>query len=112
QNNPLAYYEVRIVADAPIENTMPYGSNVNTSITLETAEDAVALPTAWLFNYDGTEGKAHTLNINGRPKTLTVATNFEDGARAVLSEGPEAGTLVIHEEKLENFVSPPKVFMP
>ncbi|WP_298824539.1 efflux RND transporter periplasmic adaptor subunit [uncultured Planococcus sp.] len=112
QNNPLAYYEVRIVADTPIENTMPYGSNVNTSITLETAEDAVALPTAWLFNYDGTEGKTHTLNINGRPKTLAVATNFEDGARAVLSEGPEAGTVIIHEEKLENFVSPPKVFMP
>ncbi|MGH2316955.1 efflux RND transporter periplasmic adaptor subunit [Planococcus sp. SE5232] len=112
QNNPLAYYEVRIVADTPIENTMPYGSNVNTSITLETAEDAVALPTTWLFNYDGTEGKTHTLNINGRPKTLAVATNFEDGARAVLSEGPEAGTVVIHEEKLENFVSPPKVFMP
>lgn len=112
QNNPLAFYEVRIVADTPIENAMPYGSNVNTSITLETAEDAIALPTAWLFEYDGVEGKAHTLNIDGRPQTLAVAADFEDGAKTVLSEGPEAGTVVINEDKLENFVSPPKVFMP
>ncbi|ANU10076.1 hypothetical protein A1A1_06027 [Planococcus antarcticus DSM 14505] len=112
QNNPLAYYEVRIVADTPIENDIPYGSNVNTSITLETAEDTVALPISWLFDYDGVDGKIHTLNINGRPQTLTVATDFEDGTKAVLSEGPEAGTMVIKEDKLENFVSPPKVFMP
>lgn len=112
QNNPLAYYEVRIAADIPIDNTMPFGSNVNTAITMETAEDAVALPTAWLFDYDGVDGKTHTLNINGRPQTAAVATNFEDGAKAVLSEGPEAGTIVLNEEKLVDFASPPKVFMP
>lgn len=112
QNNPLAYYEVRIAADTPLDNTMPYGNNVNTSITLETAEEAVALPTAWLFDYDGVDGKTHTLNINGRPQALAVAADFEDGTKTVLSEGPEAGTVIINEEKLENFVSPPKVFMP
>ena len=112
QNNPMAYYEIRIAADAPIESPMPFGSNVNTAITLETAEDAVALPTAWLFNYDGAEGKTHTLNINGRPDVLSVTTNFEVGGKAVLSEGPEAGILVLNEDKLQNFTSPPKVFMP
>ena len=112
QNNPLAYYEMRIVVDTPIENPIPFGSNVNTSITLETAEDAVALPTAWLFDFDGVEGKTHTLNINGRPKEMAVAADFEDGAKTVLSEGPEAGTVIINEDKLEVFVSPPKVFMP
>lgn len=112
QNNPLAYYEVRIVADVPIENAMPYGSNVNTSITLETADEAVALPTAWLFDYDGIEGKTHILNINGRPQTESIAANFEEGSKTVLTEGPEAGTVVMKEDKLENFVSPPKVFMP
>lgn len=112
QNNPLAYYEVRIVADVPIENAMPYGSNVNTSITLETADEAVALPTAWLFDYDGIEGKTHILNITGRPQTESIAANFEEGSKTVLTEGPEAGTVVMKEDKLENFVSPPKVFMP
>lgn len=112
QNNPLAYYEVRIVADVPIDNTMPFGSNVNTAITMDSAEDAVALPTAWLFDYDGAAGKTHTLNINGRPQTLAVTTDFEDGAKTVLSEGPEAGTVVINENKLVGFTSPPKVFMP
>ncbi|MDJ0330430.1 efflux RND transporter periplasmic adaptor subunit [Planococcus sp. S3-L1] len=112
QNNPLAYYEIRVVADTPIEEVMPFGTNVNTSITVEKAENAVALPTAWLFDYDGVDGKTHVLNINGRPQTLPVTTDFEDGAKAVLSKGPEAGTVIIHEDKLETFVSPPKVFMP
>jgi len=112
QNNPLAYYEIRIAVNLPIENKLPFGSNVNTAITLETAENAVALPTPWLFDYDGEVGKTHTLNINGRPKTVPVTAEFEKGAKAVLSEGPEAGTIVMHEEKLENFVAPPKVFMP
>ncbi|MBT2570934.1 efflux RND transporter periplasmic adaptor subunit [Planococcus sp. ISL-110] len=112
QNNPLAFYEVRIVADTPIDVAMPYGSNVNTSITLETAEDAVALPTDWLFDYDGVDGKTHTLNINGRPKALAIAADFEEGTKTVLSAGPEAGAVVINEDKLENFVAPPKVFMP
>lgn len=112
QNNPLAYYEMRIVVDAPIESPLPYGNNVNTAITLESASDAVALPISWLFDYDGVTGKAHSLNINGRPKTVSVTTNFEDGTKAVLSEAPEVGTVIIHEEKLEKFVAPPKVFMP
>lgn len=112
QNNPLAYYEIRIVADAPIENPLPYGANVNTAITLKSASDAVALPISWLFDYDGVTGKAHSLHINGRPKTVSVTTNFEDGTKAVLSEAPEVGTVIIHEEKLEKFVVPPKVFMP
>ncbi|MBD8013325.1 efflux RND transporter periplasmic adaptor subunit [Planococcus wigleyi] len=112
QTNPLAYYEIRIAADAPVESKMPFGSNVNTAIALETAEDAVALPINWLFDYDGSAGKTHTLNINGRPDVLPVATNFEVSGKAVLTEGPEAGILVLNEEKLENFTAPPKVFMP
>ncbi|AIY06338.1 hypothetical protein Plano_2373 [Planococcus sp. PAMC 21323] len=112
QNNPLAFYEIQIVVELPVDNTLPFGSNVNTAITLETADNAVALPTPWLFDYDGKVGKAHTLNINGRPKMVPVTTEFEKGTKAVLSEGPEAGTIVIHEEKLEEFVAPPKVFMP
>lgn len=112
QNNPLAYYEIRIVADAPIEQALPYGTNVNTAITLESAEDAVALPMTWLVDYDGTTGKAQLLNINGRPQALPVTTDFEDGTIAVLSEAPEVGTIVIHEEQLAQFTAPPKVFMP
>lgn len=33
QNNPIAFYEVRITPETPLQDTMPFGSNVNANIT-------------------------------------------------------------------------------
>lgn len=112
QNNPIAFYEVRIAPEAPLQDTVPYGSNVNAEITLNEAQDAIALRDGWIYDDDDTQGTAYTLNIDGRPNTVPVEIAFAQHGRVVLTSGMQAGEIAINEEQLHDYPGRPKLFMP
>ncbi|RLJ90807.1 efflux RND transporter periplasmic adaptor subunit [Planococcus citreus] len=112
QNNPIAFYEVRIAPETPMQDTMPYGSNVNAEITLDEAQDAIALRDGWVYDDDNTTGTAYTLNIDGRPNAVPVEIAFTQQGRVVLASGMEAGNITINEEQLHDYPGRPKLFMP
>ena len=112
QNNPIAFYEVRITPETPLQDTMPFGSNVNANITLNEAQDAVALRDRWIYDSDDTQGTAYVLNIDGRPDAVPVEIAFAQHGRIILEGGMEAGELVINEEKLHDYPGRPRLFMP
>ncbi|MBT2581309.1 HlyD family secretion protein [Planococcus sp. ISL-109] len=112
QNNPIAFYEVRITPETPLKDTMPFGSNVNASITLNEAQDAIALRDKWIYNNNDTTGTAYVLNIDGRPNAVPVEIAFAQHGRTILAGGMEAGELTINEEKLHDYPGRPRLFMP
>ncbi len=112
QNNPIAFYEVRIAPEAPLQDTVPYGSNVNAEITLNEAQDAIALRDGWIYDDDDTQGTAYTLNIDGRPNTVPVEIAFAQHGRVVLTSGMQAGEIAINEEQLHDYPGRPRIFMP
>ena len=112
QNNPIAFYEVRIAPEAPLQDTVPYGSNVNAEITLNEAQDAIALRDGWVYDDDDTQGTTYTLNIDGRPNTVPVEIAFTQHGRVILTSGMQAGEIAINEEQLHDYPGRPKLFMP
>lgn len=112
QNNPIAFYEVRISPETPLQEAMPFGSNVNADITLNEAQDAVALRDDWIYDNDETKGTAYTLDIDGRPNAVPVEIAFAVPGRTVLASGMEAGDLLLNEARLHDYPGRPRLFMP
>lgn len=112
QKNPLAFYAVHIMTDEPIEASMPYGSKANASIITNEAADAVALPESWIFNRSDMSGSVNVLSEKGYAANMPVTINFDLNGKAVLSEGVVPGAVVLTDGTLEDFTSPPAVFMP
>lgn len=112
QVNPIAFYEVRIVTDEAIADVLPYGKSANVSITVNEAEEAVGLSEKWVFNRLEDQGAAHVLTPEGYGLDTPLTIAFDTGGKAVLTDGVAAGELVLHEDKLKDFASPPAVFLP
>lgn len=112
QSNPLAFYEVQIAPDGPMEGQLPFGSTANASIVLNEAQDAVALPHPWVYDNDDETGEIHILSVEGYATAMPVSVDFNVGGKAVLSDGVAPGTIVLNEEALRDFNFLPAVFMP
>lgn len=112
QANPIAFYEVQILADEPITEGMPFGSTANAEITINEAADAVAVPQPWIIDRYNMSGSAFVLNGEGYGATVPVTVNFDVDGKAVLSDGVAAGTIVLNDETLRDFKAAPRIFMP
>lgn len=112
QANPIAFYEVQILADEPITENIPFGSTANAEITINEAVDAVAIPQPWIFDRQDTNGSTYVLNEEGYGPIAPVTINFDVNSKAVLSDGVGVGAIVLKDDSLREYKSAPKVFMP
>lgn len=112
QANPIAFYEVQILADEPITENIPFGSTANAEITINEAVDAVAIPQPWIFDRQDTNGSTYVLNEEGYGPIAPVTINFDVNGKAVLSDGVGVGAIVLKDDSLREYKSAPKVFMP
>ena len=112
QPNPIAFYEVQIATDGPMEGEVPFGATANASFVINEAQDAVALPHPWVYDTADDTGSVHILSMEGYAAAMPVTVDFHSGGRAVLSDGVAPGTVVLKEENLRSFNSLPPVFMP
>lgn len=111
QNNPIAIYEVLIITDEPITDTVPYGKTANASILINEASDAVALKEALLYDrYDGS-AKTFILNSMGRTEAVAVDIAFDLEGKAILNNGVQPGTTVIAHDR-DRFAKGPRAFLP
>ena len=112
QPNPIAFYEVQIATDEPMEDNLPFGGTANASIVTNEAQDAVALPQPWVYDIKEDAGTIHILSLEGYAATMPVSVDFNLGGKAVLSDGVAPGTVVLKEDTLRNFNFLPAVFVP
>lgn len=111
QHNPIAIYEVLIITDEPITDTVPYGKTANASIIINEASDAVALKEAWLYDrYDGS-AKTYILNRFGRTEAVAVDIAFDLDGKAVLNSGVQPGATAIEHDR-HRFAKGPRAFLP
>ncbi|PIC67958.1 hypothetical protein CSV78_03975 [Sporosarcina sp. P16a] len=111
KDNPLAYYEVRI---APYDEQMdlPFGTNVNTFIQTNEANQAVSIKTNWLTDKYQNNAKIWTLDNNGRAVQNMVEAPFTSLDRTVLTTGVEPGVIALHNEDLDSSLEHQSVFHP
>ncbi|PIC83054.1 hypothetical protein [Sporosarcina sp. P1] len=111
KDNPLAYYEVRI---APYDEQMdlPFGTNVNTFIQTNEANQAVSIKTNWLTDKYQNNAKIWTLDNNGRAVQNMVEAPFTILDRTVLTTGIEPGVIALHNEDLDSSLEHQSVFHP
>ena len=111
KDNPLAYYEVRI---APFDEQMdlPFGTNVNTFIQTDEANQAVSIKTNWLTDKYENDAKIWTLDTEGRAVQNIVETPFTSLDRSVLTVGAEPGMVALHNEDLDSSLENQSVFHP
>lgn len=112
QPNPLAFYEVRIMPDQPIEDNLPFGHKANAQITVNEAQDAVALPEPWLFDRNEQAGFVHKLSPEGYAIKVPATVSFDTGGKAVLTEGVIPGEVAVEEDRLRRIEASPAVFVP
>lgn len=108
--NPLAYYEVRVLPDESLENT-PFAANLNAAITVEEAIDAVSIRKNWTSPDEMNTVLVTRLEENGRPAVITATTPFNASERTVVTDGLNAGDIVLYEPALRHFNYAPKVFL-
>jgi HlyD family secretion protein len=109
--NPLAYYEVRIQANEPIEN-LPFGNNTNAMIIVNEAKQAPSVNTAWLYDRLDESAVAYVMSQNGFAAKLPVTIAFDWKTRSVISEGLQAGSIVVYEPKITDYRYAPAIFLP
>lgn len=112
QANPIAFYEMQILADEPITEGVPFGSTANAEITVNEAADAIAIPQPWVFDRYDMSGSTYVLNEAGLGAAVPVTINFDVDGKAVLADGVAAGAIVLKDDTLRDFKTAPKVFMP
>ncbi|ARK25324.1 hypothetical protein SporoP37_12095 [Sporosarcina sp. P37] len=111
KDNPLAYYEVRV---APYDEQMdlPFGTNVNTFIQTNEANQAVSVKTNWLTDKYQDDAKIWTLDNNGRAIQTTVTAPFTSLDRSVITSGAEPGMVALHNEDLDSSLEHQQIFHP
>ncbi|ARF14884.1 hypothetical protein [Sporosarcina ureae] len=111
KDNPLAYYEVRV---APYDEQMdlPFGTNVNTFIQTNEANQVVSVKTNWLTDKYQNDAKVWTLDNNGRAVQNTVEAPFTSLDRTVLTTGVEPGVIALHNDDLDSSLEHQSVFHP
>ncbi|MDS9472248.1 efflux RND transporter periplasmic adaptor subunit [Sporosarcina pasteurii] len=108
--NPLAYYEVRVLPDEPLEN-IPFAANLNATVTVNDATDAVAIQKDWTRPSEEGEVLVTRLEDNGKPVVITATTPFDLNGRTIITEGLNYGDIVMHEPTLRQFEYAPKIFL-
>ncbi|PIC77147.1 hypothetical protein CSV74_07710 [Sporosarcina sp. P19] len=111
KDNPLAYYEVRV---APYDEQMdlPFGTNVNTFIQTNEANQVVSVKTNWLTDKYQNNAKVWTLDNNGRAVQNVVEAPFTSLDRTVLTTGVEPGVIALHNDDLDSSLEHQSVFHP
>jgi len=111
QKNPLAYYEIRIQPNAPID-TLPFGNNANAMVIVNEANEAVSVQSAWLYNRFEDTATTHVINEHGYASKAPVSIAFDSNTRSVLSEGIKPGTVILNEPLLNDYRYAPAIFFP
>ncbi|ARK22243.1 hypothetical protein [Sporosarcina ureae] len=111
KENPLAYYEV-VVAPYDEQMDLPFGTNVNTFIQTNEANQAVSIKTNWLTDKYQNAAKAWTLDSNGRAVQNVVEAPFTSLDRSVLTMGIEPGMVALHSDDLDSSLENQSVFHP
>lgn len=111
QANPLAYYEVRVQPNEPIE-TLPFGNNTNSLILVNEAKDAVSVDSAWLYDRFEQDAIAHIVSTNGFAVKTPVKIAFDWKTRSIISEGISAGSVIVYEPSISDYRYAPAIFFP
>lgn len=111
QVNPLAYYEVRVQPNEPIEN-LPYGNNTNAVILVNEAKDAVSVRSTWLNDRSEEKATAHILTPTGNVVKTLVSIQFEWQTQSILKDGVSPGSVIVYEPTISDFQYAPAVFFP
>lgn len=109
--NPLAYYEVRIQPNEPIEN-LPFGNNLNAMIIVNEAKQATSVRTDWLHDRLDEKAVTYVLNKDGHAVKTPVTISFDWKTRSVISEGVPAGSVTVYEPKISDYRYAPAIFLP
>ncbi len=109
--NPLAYYKVQLSTNGA-GIPAPFGTHVKTVITTNIAQNAAAVRSKWLTNVGTEQATAWRLDEKGYALTANVTAPFEYLDRTVVTEGLEAGDVVIHDKSIRDQESAPRVFFP
>lgn len=111
EKNPLAYYEVRIFPNEPIE-ALPFANNANVSIIVNEAKEAVSVKARWLDDRFKEEAVATVINEDGYAVRKKVLVPFDYQNRAVVVEGLSIGDLAVNHDDLDEYPYAPSVFFP
>jgi HlyD family secretion protein len=111
QSNPLAYYEVRVQPNEPIE-TLPFGNNTNSIILVNEAKDAVSVKTMWLYDRFEENATVHVVSANGLAVKTPVTIAFDWKSKSILSGGVKAGSVIVYEPEISDYRYAPAIFFP
>ncbi len=111
QANPLAYYEVRVQPSESIES-LPFGNNTNSLILVNEAQDAVSVQSAWLYDRFEQDAIAHIISTNGFAVKAPVKIAFDWQTKSIISEGIEAGSVIVYEPSISDYRYAPAIFFP
>jgi len=109
--NPLAYYEVRIQPNEPIDN-LPFGNNTNAMVVVNDAQQAISMKTAWLYDRFEQTAVVHVVNADGYAVGKPVMIHFDWKTRSIISEGLHPGSVVLYEPKINDYRYAPAIFFP
>lgn len=109
--NPLAYYEVRIQPNEPIDN-LPFGNNTNALVVVNEAQQAISVNTAWLYDRFEQSAVVHVVNEDGYAVETPVTIQFDWKTRSVISEGLQPNSVVLYEPKINDYKYAPAIFFP
>lgn len=111
QNNPLAFYEVRVQPNEPIQR-LPFGNNTNAVILVNEAKDAVAVRSTWLHNRFEEKAEAHVITSSGFATKQPVTIQFDMPTVSILSDGLDSESVMVYEPKINDYRYAPAVFFP
>ena len=108
--NPLAYYEIRILPEGELEG-IPFASNIDATVITGEAFDAVPINEKWLHNLDGKSVVATIIDQSGKPSVVTATTPFSLKKHAIITDGVNAGDIVLYKPSLRDYEHPPHIFL-
>lgn len=109
--NPLAYYEVIVQPNEPIEN-LPFGINTNADILVNEAPDAVSIKSTWLYDRFEEKASAQVITSNGYVITAPVTVHFDLETRSILTSGIKADSVIVYEPNISQYQYAPAIFFP
>ncbi len=108
--NPLAYYEVRILPDEELVS-VHFAKNAETVITTDEAFGAVAINELWLYPIDEDTREAAILDEAGRAKIVKATTPFTLEEYAIVTAGVAPKDVVLGKLSLREYDYAPHVIL-
>ena len=108
--NPLAYYEVRILPEEELEE-VPFANNAQAVIITDEAFDAVAIKNKWLQWVDEDSTTATILDQTGKAAVVTATTPFTLKKRAVITDGVNPGDFALYKPALRDYEYTPEIML-